>query len=87
MLWTILDAVTCLKCKIVSGVCAKSVLCEDNCVESVCVKSAWQPFVNLQEKTTNAYIYLLYSTHTPAVSNKPAVFNTYTHKTCYVQLQ
>ena len=34
MLWTILDAVTCLKCKIVSGVCVESVLCEDNCVES-----------------------------------------------------
>ena len=34
MLWTILDAVTCLKCKILSGVYAESVLCEDNCVES-----------------------------------------------------
>ena len=30
----LLDVVTCLKCRIVSSVCAESALCKDNCVES-----------------------------------------------------
>ena len=30
----LLDAVTCLKCRIMPGVYAKSALCEDNSVES-----------------------------------------------------
>ena len=67
------------------GVCVESALCKVNCVENelfkrhclkwivsgVCVENAWQPSVNLQNKT-NAMPY--------SQNNKPAPLNIYTHK-------